>query len=74
MNVGKKDNVRPNQLVVYFHDELKIHREHFGKIVIKDNESFIEINSDALRFFKDLHKHRFNGRRIDYKKVDKLPD
>ncbi len=73
VNVGKKDNVRPNQLVVYFHDELKIHREHFGKIVIKDNESFIEINSDALRFFKDLHKHRFNGRRIDYKKVDKMP-
>ena len=73
INVGKKDNVRPNQLVVYFHDELKIHREHFGKIVIKDNESFIEINSDALRFFKDLHKHRFNGRRIDYKKVDKMP-
>ena len=73
VNVGKKDNVRPNQLVVYFHDELKIHREHFGKIVIKDNESFIEINSDALRFFKDLHKHRFNGRRIDYKIVDKMP-
>ncbi len=73
VNVGKNDNVRPNQLVVYFHDELKIHREHFGKIVIKDAESFIEINSDALRFFKDLHKHRFNGRRIDYKKVDKMP-
>ena len=73
VNVGKKDNVRPNQLVVYFHDELKIHREHFGKIVIKDNESFIEINSDALRFLRDLNKHRFNGRRIDYKKVDKMP-
>ena len=73
VNVGKKDNVRPNQLVVYFHDELKIHREHFGKIQIMDNESFIEINSDALRFFKDLHKNRFNGRRIDYKKVDKMP-
>ena len=35
INIGEIDKIRPNQLVVFLHDELKIHREHFGKIIIK---------------------------------------
>ena len=64
VNVGKKDNVRPNQLVVYFHDELKIHREHFGKIEILENSSIIQVKKEALRFLKNTHGITFNGKKI----------
>lgn len=73
VNIGEIDKVRPNQLVVFFHDELKIHREHFGKIVIKKKYSFVEVNSEAIRFFKDLNKKKWNGRSISYRIVDELP-
>ena len=73
LNVGEMDKVRPNQLVVFLHDNLKIHREHFGKIVIRRKFTYVEINSDALRFLKDLGKKKFNGRTLSYKLVDGLP-
>ncbi|MBQ9124538.1 MAG: DEAD/DEAH box helicase [Acholeplasmatales bacterium] len=73
VNLGEIDKVRPNQLVVYFHDELKIHREHFGKIVIKKKYSYLEIKHDALKYFKKLSSKRWNGRPITYKVVDNLP-
>ena len=44
VNIGEIDKVRPNQLVVFFHDELKIHREHFGKIVIKKKYQEYDFN------------------------------
>lgn len=73
LNIGEMDKVRPNQLVVFLHDNLKIHREHFGKIVIRRKFTYVEINSDALRFLKDLGKKKFNGRTLSYKLVDGLP-
>lgn len=74
VNIGQIDKARPNQLVVFFHDELRIHREHFGKIVIKKKYSYIEINKDALKYFKSLNGKRYNGRNVTYKVVDKLPE
>ena len=73
VNIGEIDKVRPNQLVVFFHDELKIHREHFGKIVIKKKYCYIEINKDALKYFKNLNKKKWNGRSVTYKVVDSMP-
>ena len=73
INIGEIDKIRPNQLVVFLHDELKIHREHFGKIVIGKKFSHLEINTEALRFLRDLNKKKFNGRTISYKLVDSLP-
>ncbi len=73
VNIGEIDKVRPNQLVVFFHDELKIHREHFGKIVIQKKYSYLEVNSDALKYFKDLNRKKWNGRTIHYKVVETLP-
>lgn len=73
VNLGEIDKVRPNQLVVYFHDELKIHREHFGKILIKKKYSYLEIKKDALKYFKKLSSKRWNGRPITYRVVDNLP-
>lgn len=64
VNIGKLDNVRPNQLVVFFHDNLKIHREHFGKIVIEDKRSFIDVHQEALRFFRDIGNVKFNGKKL----------
>ncbi len=73
VNIGEIDKVRPNQLVVFFHDELKVHREHFGKIVIKKKYSYIEINKDALRFFTKSKNLSFSGRKVSFKVVDSLP-
>ena len=64
IDLGKKDKVRPNQLVVFFHDEYKIHREHFGRIEILENSSIIEVKKEALRFLKNTHGITFNGKKI----------
>ncbi len=64
VNLGAKDRVRPNQLVVFFHDEYKIHREHFGKIEILENSSIIQVKKEALRFLKNTHGITFNGKKI----------
>lgn len=73
INIGAKDGVRPNQLVVYFHDEFKVHREHFGKIIIENKRSFVEVHQEALRFFRDTKGKKFNGRAINCKVVDSFP-
>ena len=73
VNIGSIDNIRPNQLVVFLHDELKLHREHVGKIVINKKYSYVEINKDAMKFIKRLNGKKFNGRAVNYKLVDSLP-
>ena len=73
INVGKKDGVRPNQMVVYFHDEFKIHREHFGKIIIENKRSFIEVHNEALRFLRNFKGKKFMGRSLNIKIVDSFP-
>lgn len=73
VNIGEIDNVRPNQLVVFFHDELNIHRENFGKIVIKKKYSFIEVNSNSLKYFKNINKIKWNGRSVSYRILDEMP-
>lgn len=73
VNLGQMDKIRPNQLVVFFHDNLKIHREHFGKIIIENKRSFVEVHQEALRFFRDLKGIKFNGRKVTVKVVDNLP-
>jgi ATP-dependent RNA helicase DeaD len=73
VNIGQIDKARPNQLVCFFHDELKIHREHFGKIIIDKKYSYIEINKSALKYLKGLTNKKFNGHPIVYKEVGSLP-
>ena len=73
VNIGSIDKIRPNQLVVFLHDEIKLHREHVGKIVINKKYSYIEINKDAMKFIKRLSGKKFNGRVVNYKVVDGLP-
>ena len=73
INVGHNDGVRPNQMVVYFHDEFKIHREHFGKIIIENKRSFIEVHNEALRFLRNFKGKKFMGRSLNIKIVDSFP-
>ena len=73
INVGHNDGVRPNQMVVYFHDEFKIHREHFGKIIIENKRSFIEVHNEALRFLRNFKGKKFMGRSLNIKVVDSFP-
>ena len=73
VNVGKIDSIRPNQLVVYFHDELKVHREHFGKIVIEEKKSYVEVKTEALRFFKNIKNKKINGKTLQVNVLGKNP-
>lgn len=73
INVGNEDRVRPNQLVTFLHDELNIHREHFGKIVIDQNKSYMEVNEVALKYLRDMSKKKFNGKKLNYKQIQSLP-
>jgi ATP-dependent RNA helicase DeaD len=73
VNIGEIDKARPNQLVCFFHDELKIHREHFGKIVIDKKYSYLEIDKTALKYFKQISSKKFNGHSLTYKEVKELP-
>ena len=73
VNIGEIDKARPNQLVCFFHDELKIHREHFGKIVIQKKYSYLEVDKSALKYFKQISSKKFNGHALSYKEVKELP-
>jgi ATP-dependent RNA helicase DeaD len=73
VNIGEIDKARPNQLVCFFHDELKIHREHFGKIVINKKYSYLEVDKSALKYFKQISSKKFNGHSLTYKEVKELP-
>ena len=73
LNVGSKENVRPNQLVNYLHDTITIHREHIGKIVIQKEATYLEVHYQALKYFKELYKKKYMGKPISYKQVRALP-
>ena len=73
VNLGSIDKIRPNQLIMFLHDSLKIHRERFGKIVIKDSKSYFELESSAVRFISNPKNLKFNGRKVIFKVIDKMP-
>ena len=73
INIGSSSNVRPNQLVNYLHDNLRIHREHFGKIIIHKDKTYLEVNELAVKYFKDLNGKSLNGIKLTYQKARSLP-
>lgn len=73
INLGSNDKIRPNQLVNFLHDEISIHREHFGKIVITKDATYLEINALAVRFLRDLKTKKYMGKRLTYQQVKSLP-
>lgn len=73
INLGSKDKLRPNQLLSYLHDVLTIHREHIGKIIIEKDMTYIEVKEIALPFLKTLNDRRYLGKKLNYKKINRLP-
>nr|MDE6655824.1 DEAD/DEAH box helicase [Anaeroplasmataceae bacterium] len=73
INLGSNDKIRPNQLVNFLHDEISIHREHFGKIIIMKDTTYLEVNNQAIRFLKDLKNKKYLGKRLMYQQVKSLP-
>ncbi len=69
LNIGSNDKIRANQLINFFNTEIKVHREHFGKIVIDKNVTYVHVKEIALKFFKDLNKKTLNGKKIKYKRI-----
>lgn len=73
INLGSNDKIRPNQLVNFLHDEISIHREHFGKIIIKKDSTYLEVNALAVRFLKELKNKKFMGKQLTYQQIKSLP-
>ncbi len=73
INIGSSDKVRPNQLVVFLHDQLKIHREHFGKIVVSKNETCFELAAPAIPYLKNISRLKWNGKKLAYHMTNKMP-
>lgn len=73
INLGSKEKIRPSQLVSFLHDDLKIHREHFGKIVVDKNETYIELAVDAMPFMKNISKLKWNGKRLSCRQTKTMP-
>ena len=69
LNIGSQDRIRANQLINFLHDEIKIHREHFGKIVIDKDVTYVHVKEIGVRFFKDLKNKSFNGKKLKYKRL-----
>lgn len=68
VNVGEVDHVKPNQLIMIFHDNIKIHREKFGKINIGKNESTLFVKEEGRKFFdRKLKDVTINGKKVSYK-------
>lgn len=73
INVGSSSGIRPNMLVNYLHDELKIHREHFGKISVEKDKTYFEIKNEGLKYLKALNGKKFNGKKLSYQMVRSMP-
>ena len=73
LNIGSNDKIRANQLINFFNTEIKVHREHFGKIVIGKKYSYLEVDKSAIKYFKQISSKKFNGHSLTYKEVKELP-
>ena len=71
VNLGESDKINNNKLITILHDELLIHRERFGKIVVNKTRTFFELESDALRFLDTNKKVKVNGKTLQFRLVDK---
>ena len=71
VNLGEADKIKPNLLVNTLHDELKIHREHFGKIQTDKTRTYFEVNSEAIRFFNTDKKVKLANKTLSFRLVDK---
>lgn len=73
INVGSRENIRPNQLVNFLHDAISLHREHIGKIMIQKEVTYLEVYYQALKYFKDLGHKKYMGKTLTYKQVRAFP-
>lgn len=77
VNIGTRQGLRPNEWIRFLNEEMKIHREHFGKILIRKDKTIFELNAKGLPFLKGLEKKRFHGRKIAWKclyEKEKMPE
>ena len=72
LSVGKKDKISANRIINGFHDDLKIHREHFGKINITNNETLFEIKEEGAKFLRLKGRCKINNKFYNYRKVAKV--
>jgi len=71
INIGSVDKISNNKLINLLHDELLIHRERFGKILVDKTRSYFELENEALRFLDTKKKPKYNNKTLQFRLVDK---
>ncbi len=74
LNIGKKELLRPQQLLSFMEKTAGVKKGNVGDIVIRKSGTNIEITKGAYAYLKKLDGVKFQGTRISVKKVFSLDD
>ena len=74
LNIGKKELLRPQQLLSLMEKTVGVRKGNVGDIVIRKSGTNIEITKGSYAYLKKLDGYKFQGTRISVKKVFSLDD
>lgn len=74
LNIGKKELLRPQQLLSLMERSAGVRKSNVGDIVIRKSGTNIEITKGAFAYLKKLDGFKFQGTRICVTKVYSLDD
>lgn len=74
LNIGKKELLRPQQLLSLMERSAGVRKSNVGDIVIRKSGTNIEITQSAFAYLKKLEGVKFQGTRISVRKCFSLDD
>lgn len=74
LNIGKKEMLRPQQLLQMMEKSAGVRKSNVGDIVIRKSGTNIEITQQAFSYLKKLNGFKFQGTRIAVSKTQSLDD
>lgn len=74
LNIGKKELLRPQQLLSLMEKNAGVRKSNVGDIVIRKSGTNIEITQSAFAYLKKLQGVKFQGSRISVRKAFSLDD
>ncbi len=74
LNIGKKEMLRPQQLLQMMEKSAGVRKSNIGDIVIRKSGTNVEITQQAYSYLKKLNGFKFQGTRIAVSKTQSLDD
>ena len=72
INAGRKDKVRPQQIINLCVD-VDVHKSRVGNIIIDDKFTYVEIDKNSTKFFKKINGKSINGRKLSVTESNVMP-